>query len=102
MQAVVGWSGLRFLENTMMLEVLLFIGVSSVGTAWPIITPATTTFLISFVLILFWLSTLLSGVPIFTSRFFGSAISPFSVVTLDMRGSPSKTAFATALMVATF
>ena len=94
MQAVVGWSGLRFLEKTIMLEVLLFIGVSSVGTAWPIITPATTTLLISFMAMLFWVSMLLSGVPIFTSRFFGSAISPFRVVTLDMSGSPSKTAFA--------
>jgi len=44
----------------------------------------------------------LIGVPILTMRFFGVGMSPFSAATLLMSGSPSNTAFAIALIVATF
>lgn len=85
-----------------MLEVLLVTGASSVGIAFPIITPPITTSRISFVSTLLWASMVFTGVPILTSRFFGSGTSPLRVVTLDIRGSPSKIAFAMAFMVATF
>src|SRR3990172_6262348 len=103
MQAVVGLIGLcLLLENRIMLEVRLVTGASIVGIVCPIMTPPITTCRRSVVLTWYWLRMLLTGVPIFTSRFFGSATSPLRVVTLDIKGSPSNTAFAIALMVATF
>ena len=85
-----------------MLDVLLVTGASIVGRAFPIMTPPITTCRMSFVSILFCVRISLIGVPILTCRFFGSATSPFRVVTLEIKGSPSKTAFAIAFRVATF
>ena len=85
-----------------MLEVRFVIGASGVCSAVPIMTPPTTTEPMSETFTLFALSMSLIGVPIFTIKFLGFATSPFRVVTLVMSGSPSKTAFAMALIVATF
>ena len=85
-----------------MLDVRLVIGASIVWIALPIITPPTTTCRRSFVSTLYFLRMLLIGVPILTSMFFGSLTSPLRVVTLEINGSPSKTAFAIAFSVATF
>ena len=103
MHAVAGWSDLYLLlEKTIMLEVLLVTGVPIEGRAFPIMTPPITTCRMSFVSTLFCVRISLIGVPILTCRFFGSVISPFRVVTLEIKGSPSNTAFAMAFMVATF
>jgi len=103
MHAFSDFVGLYLLDaNTMMLEVRLVTGDSAVGSVCPIMTPPMTISRMSFMSTLFWVRILLTGVPIFTSRFFGFETSPFKVVTREIRGSPSKTAFAMALMVATF
>ena len=89
MQAISRLVGLYLLwANTMMLEVRLVTGDSTVGMEWPIMTPPMTTQRRSLVLTLFWPRMSLTGVPIFTSKFLGCETSPLSVVTRDMRGSP--------------
>ena len=80
----------------------MVIGASIVWRAVPIITPPTTMFPMSVVFMLFWLNISAIGVPILTSRFLGFTSSPFSVATRVISGSPSKTAFAMAFIVATF